>query len=161
VVAGGLALAPLIATVLALTTPAVRQELSSAVAGRHLTLFGLIGQFDGLASATGVVPLVVVLVAALVVQLVVTLGLLVTSRPGSSAELRWLPGVLMGTGVAVVATTLLWIPVLSSADDTGNPEPAVDAPYGFTAAGWAHLILAGVVAIAAAALIRSAREWIE
>jgi hypothetical protein len=55
----------------------------------------------------------------------------------------------------------LLIPVLSSADDTGNPEPAVDAPYGFTAAGWAHLILAGVVAIAAAALIRSAREWIE
>jgi hypothetical protein len=64
VVAGGLALAPLIATVLALTTPAVRQELSSAVAERRLTLFGMIGQFDGLESATGVVPLVVVLVAA-------------------------------------------------------------------------------------------------
>jgi hypothetical protein len=160
-VAGGLALAPLIATVLALTTPAVRQELSSAEAGRHLTLFGMVGQFDGLDSAIGVVPVVVLLVMALLVQLVVAVGLLVTSRPGASGAWRWLPAVLMGTGVAVVVTTLLLVPVLGNADDVGNPEPAVDAPYGLTAAGWAHLTLAGGVAIAAAALIRSAREWLE
>jgi hypothetical protein len=36
-----------------------------------------------------------------------------------------------------------------------------DAPHGPTAAGWTHLSLADVVAIAAAAFIRSAREWIE
>jgi hypothetical protein len=163
IVAGGLALAPLIATVLALTAPAVRQELSSADAGRELTLFGTMGQFDGLDSATGVVPVIVVVVVALLVQLVAALAVLVTTRSESDGPLPlpWLPAVLMVTGVVVALAPLLLSPVLGSADDVGNPQPAVDHPYGLTGPGWAHLVLAGVVATAAGALIRSARSWLE
>jgi hypothetical protein len=158
-VAGGLALAPLITTVLALTAPVVRQELSSADAGRQLTLFGMIGQFDGLDSATGVVPVVVIVVAALVVQLIAALAVLVATRSSSAGPLPWLPLVLIVTGVAVALTTMLLIPVLSSADDVGNPQPAVDHPYGLTGPGWAHLMLAGLVGTATGVLIRSVREW--
>jgi hypothetical protein len=159
-VAGGLALAPLITAVLALTSPVVRQELSSFDAGRELTLFGMIGQFDGLDSAPGVVPLVVVLVTALVIQLIAAVALLVTTRPSSAGALPWLPLVLIVTGAAVALTTMLLIPVLGGADDVGNPQPAVDHPYGLTGPGWAHLMLAGLVATASGALIRSTREWL-
>jgi hypothetical protein len=69
--------------------------------------------------------------------------------------------VLAVTGATIVAATLLLLPVLSSADDVDNHEPAVDVPYGLTGPGAAHLLLAGVVAIAAAVLIRSARDWLE
>jgi hypothetical protein len=160
-VAGGLALAPLITTVLAFTAPAVRQELSSFDAGRELTLFGMVGQFDGLDSATGVVALVLIVVTALVVQLIAAVAVLVTTRSSSAGPLPWLPVVLMVSGGAVALTTMLLIPVLGSADDVDNPQPAVDHPYGLTGPGWAYLMLAGVVATAAGALIRSTREWLE
>jgi hypothetical protein len=166
-VAGGLALAPLITTVLALAAPVVRQELSSfdagdaGVAGRELTLFGMIGQFDGLDSATGVVPIVILVVAALLVQGFAATTVLATTRSGSAGPFPWLPQVLMAAGVAVVLTTMLLVPVLSSADDVDNPRPAVDQPYGLTGPGWAYLMLAGVVAIATGALIRSTRTWLE
>jgi hypothetical protein len=160
-VSGSIALAPLIATVIALTTPTVRQNLSSAASERRLTLLGMWGQFDGLESATGVVPLVVVLVVALLAQVVAAVAVLATTRPESSALPRWPPVALMVTGSVTVVIGLLLVPVLGNADDVGNPQPAVDAPYGLTGTGWVHLTLAGVVAIVGAALIRSTREWIE
>jgi len=160
-VAGGLALAPLITSVLALTAPAVRQDLSSFDAARQLTLFGTVGQFDGLDSATGVVALVVIVVIALVGQLIAASALLATTRSGSAGPLPWLPVMLIVTGAAVALTTMLLIPVLGGADDVGNPQPAVDHPYGLTGPGWAQLMLAGVVATATGALIRSTRQWLE
>jgi hypothetical protein len=159
--AGGLALLPLITSVLALTAPAVRQELSSSDEARQLTLFGMIGQFDGLDSAIGVVPLVLIVVFALVVQAVAASAVLISTRSESTGAPPWTPAVLIVTGAVVLVTTMLLIPVLGSADDVGNPEPAVDHPYGLTGFGWAHLMLAGVVAIAAASIVRSARAWLE
>ena len=160
-VAGGLALAPAITAVLALSASVIRQELSSFDAARDLTLFGMVGQFDGLDSALGVVPLVVILIGALVVELVAAVAVVVTTRSSSAGPYPWLPLVLIATGVTVALTTMLLLPVLGGADDVGNPQPAVDHPYGLTGPGWAHLMLAGLVATAAGALIRSTREWLE
>jgi hypothetical protein len=108
-----------------------------------------------------VVALVVIMVVALVGQSIAAVAVLVTTRSGSAGPFRWLPVVLMVTGVAVSLTTMLLIPVLASADDVDNPQPAVDHPYGLTGPGWAHLVLAGVVATEAGALIRSTPQWLE
>jgi hypothetical protein len=89
------------------------------------------------------------------------IAVLVTTRSSSAGPFPWLPVVLVVTGVAVALTTMLLIPVLGSADDVDNPQPAVDHPYGLTGPGWAHFMLAGVVATASGALIRSTREWLE
>jgi hypothetical protein len=156
-----LALAPLITSVLALAAPAVRQDLSSSDGPRQLTLFGMVGQFDGLDSATGVVALIVFVIVALMGQSIAAVIVVVTTRSRSAGPLPWLPVVLVVTGVAVALTTVLLIPVLAGADDVGNPQPAVDQPYGLTGPGWAQLMLAGVVATATGALIRSTRQWLE
>lgn len=157
----GIALAPLIATVIGLTSPAVLQDLSSAESARRLTLLGMVGQFDGLESAIGVVPLVLILVAALLLQLVGAVVLLLGTDSGPIRAPSWLPSAVAVTGGLVVVVTLLLVPVLASADDVSNPRPPVPNPYGLTGIGWAHLTLAGVVAIAAGWLIHSARAWLE
>jgi len=100
-------------------------------------------------------------VIALVGQLIAASALLATTRSGSAGPLPWLPVMLIVTGAAVALTTMLLIPVLGGADDVGNPQPAVDHPYGLTGPGWAQLMLAGVVATATGALIRSTRQWLE
>jgi hypothetical protein len=47
-------------------------------------VFGMVGRFDGLDSATGVMALVIIVLIALVGQLVATVAVLVTTRSGSA-----------------------------------------------------------------------------
>jgi len=145
--ARGLPLIPLVPLLLTFTLPIATMELPDAEPA-PLTLRGLVAEFSSMRSAFGVQPAVVLLIAALITLFVACCVI----AAGSSVQERWAIAVNTAA-VVVILVALVLAPLLGAADHVAN-ENNSDPPFEVHAQGWAFLLLASGLSIAAVKLKR-------
>jgi hypothetical protein len=133
-------LLPALAAALALATPIARFRLTED----RLTLAGMVDQFSDLDSATGVRPVVVLLLICL--WLLLLGGVAMAAGAMREKPLpRWPAGVLVGCGVCLFVLAVPASVVIDAADHVANSDRM--PPFEPLISGFGMFVLVGIVTI--------------